>query len=311
MLLAFSPLPMPEVLSRHLDAYARRLSQPKGVEFDFSSPPGEPALLPPDSVSWQVFKNPVTLFIGGISAVILELAEPQVRDGVWQHTSFRTDAVPRLQRTALAAMATVYGAESRVSRMIDGINRRHAAVSGVTREGHPYRADDPLLLDWVHATACYGFMEAFSTYARPLTEVERNHMLAEGEAAAHLYGAGGVPTSLSDMNVLFEVMRHRLVKSDVVFEFLDIMRTVPLLPAPLRFMQGLFVKAAIEILPPWVRDRLDLWTHWSLSPTQRRLVDLAAYGTDRLMLPSSAPVQACKRLGLPANYLYRKPPAAV
>jgi uncharacterized protein (DUF2236 family) len=34
-----------------------------------------------------VFKNPVTLFIGGVGAVLLELAEPRVRDGVWGHST--------------------------------------------------------------------------------------------------------------------------------------------------------------------------------------------------------------------------------
>ncbi len=91
---------------------------------DFSKPEGAPALVPPQSVSWRVFKNPVALFVGGVAAVILELAEPRVRAGVWQFTSFRTDPVTRLRRTGLAAMVTVYGA--RASRaMIAGVRRMH------------------------------------------------------------------------------------------------------------------------------------------------------------------------------------------
>ena len=35
---------------------------------DFSQPCGEPAIVPPDGVSWQVFRNPVTMFIGGVAA---------------------------------------------------------------------------------------------------------------------------------------------------------------------------------------------------------------------------------------------------
>ena len=46
---------------------------------DFRQPAGEAAS---DSVSWQVFKNPVSLFIGGVTTVLLELAEPRVRSGV-------------------------------------------------------------------------------------------------------------------------------------------------------------------------------------------------------------------------------------
>jgi uncharacterized protein (DUF2236 family) len=35
---------------------------------DFSRPVGEAALLSPESVSWRVFKNPLSLFIGGVTA---------------------------------------------------------------------------------------------------------------------------------------------------------------------------------------------------------------------------------------------------
>lgn len=308
MQLALSPLPLPGPLSRRLDLFALKLSQPKGMTFDFSTPQGEPALVPADSVSWQVFKNPVTVFIGGIAAVLLELAEPHVRDGVWQHSSFRTDALTRMQRTGLAAMITVYGAASRAEAMIEGVNRRHGSVTGLTAEGKPYRADDPILLDWVQATAAFGFMEAYHRYARPLSDEARNRFLAEGKAAADLYGATNAPVSVSEMNMLFDVMRPRLVKTEIVFEFLDIVGKVPALPAALRPFQKLLITAAVELLPGWVRDRLGLRQSWSLTPMQRALVKAAAFGAERIMLPSSAPVQACRRLGLPDTYLYRQRP---
>lgn len=308
MQLALSPLPLPGPLSRRLDLFALKLSQPKGMTFDFSTPQGEPALVPADSISWQVFKNPVTVFIGGITAVLLELAEPHVRDGVWQHSSFRTDALTRMQRTGLAAMITVYGAASRAEAMIEGVNRRHGSVTGLTAEGKPYRADDPILLDWVQATAAFGFMEAYHRYARPLSDEARNRFLAEGKAAAGLYGATNAPVSVSEMNMLFDVMRPRLVKTEIVFEFLDIVGKVPALPAALRPFQKLLITAAVELLPGWVRDRLGLRQSWSLTPMQRALVKAAAFGAERIMLPSSAPVQACRRLGLPDTYLYRQRP---
>lgn len=308
MQLALSPLPLPGPLSRRLDLFALKLSQPKGMTFDFSTPQGEPALVPADSVSWQVFKNPVTVFIGGISAVLLELAEPHVRDAVWQRSSFRTNALTRMQRTGLAAMITVYGARSRAEAMIEGVNRRHGSVTGLTAEGKPYRADDPILLDWVQATAAFGFMEAYHRYARPLSDEDRNRFLAEGKAAARLYGASNAPVSVSEMNMLFDVMRSRLVKTEVIFEFLDIVGKVPALPAALRPLQKLLITAAVELLPGWVRDRLGLRQSWSLTPMQRALVKAAAFGAERIMLPSSAPVQACRRLGLPDTYLYRRRP---
>src|SRR5215204_1101165 len=93
---------LPGPLQRQIDELARSFLQLEQI-IDFSKPYGEPALVPPDSLSWRIFKNPVTVFIGGVTAVLLEFAEPRVRDGVWHHSSFRTDPLTRLRRTGLAA----------------------------------------------------------------------------------------------------------------------------------------------------------------------------------------------------------------
>src|SRR5436190_14431421 len=99
---------------------------------EFMEPSGEPALAAAESVSWRIFKNPVTVFIGGVAAVLLELAEPAVRSGVWEYTGFRRDPVRRLERTGLAAMVTVYGARSVAERMIAGVVALHGRVAGTT-----------------------------------------------------------------------------------------------------------------------------------------------------------------------------------
>lgn len=71
----------------------------------------------------------MSLFVGGVAAVILELAEPGVRTGVWEHSSFRSDPVRRQQRTGLAGMVTVYGARSVAEVMMAGVVRMHETVS--------------------------------------------------------------------------------------------------------------------------------------------------------------------------------------
>ena len=75
---------------------------------DFLRPAGAPALYAPDSLAWQIFKNPVSLFIGGITAVLLELGEERVRSGVWNHSIFATDPITRMRRTGLATHVSVY-----------------------------------------------------------------------------------------------------------------------------------------------------------------------------------------------------------
>ncbi|RZJ25901.1 MAG: DUF2236 domain-containing protein, partial [Brevundimonas sp.] len=234
------------------------LMRADGMSVDFATPAGAPALAAPDSVSWRIFKNPVSLFIGGVAAVLLELAEPKVRSGVWDHTRFRTEPVTRLKRTGLAAMVTVYAPREVAEAMIAGVNRRHARVTGVTEGGAAYAADDPDLLDWVQATASYGFIEAYDRFVEPLGEALKDQAFAEAAPAARLYGAMNAPTSVAGWRASLSAMDGRLEASPVIFEFLEIIRRAPALPGAGRLAQPMLVKAAVDLLPPALKTRLGL-----------------------------------------------------
>jgi uncharacterized protein (DUF2236 family) len=281
-----------------------RLARSHGL--DFTAPAGEPALMSPDSVSWQVFKNPVALFVGGVTAVILELAEPRVRSGVWDHTTFRTDPLSRMERTGLAAMVTVYGARSAAEKMIAGVRRMHDRVHGKTPDGVSYHANDPELLDWVQATASFGFLEAYRAFVRPLDDEQRDRFYAEGIAAARLYGAVGAPASRAELEAQFEAMWPKLERSEIVFEFLDIMQRTPIFPRPLRSIQSMLVRAGVELVPEWARDVLGLDASYGLRAFERPIVRFLGRLADRIAIPQSPAVDACKRLGLPARYLQRR-----
>jgi uncharacterized protein (DUF2236 family) len=282
------------------------LYQPEGKpRVDFRRPAGEPALAAPDSVSWRVFKNPVSLFIGGVTAVILELAEPRVRTGVWAHSSFRDDPLPRLKRTGLAAMVTVYGARSMAEKMIAGVVRMHDKVTGDTPAGAAYRANDVALLDWVQATASFGFMEAYHAYARPLSDADRDRFYAEAAPAAALYGAVGAPASVADWEAQLAAMLPGLERHEIVFEFLELMRKTKILPGPLGGLQGALIRAAVAITPPAVREVVGLGRAWDLGVVEGRLVRLAGAAADRIPVKGTPAVEACQRMGLAADYLYK------
>ena len=221
-----TPIVLPWPLQSGLEAATRALFDlDDQSSADFLHPVGEAALVSPNSVSWRVFKNPLSLFVGGVTAVIMELAEPRVRTGVWEHTSFRVDPIRRLRRTGLAAMVTIYGARSAAEGMIARVRRMHDRVAGTTPSGEAYCANDPELLNWVQGTAAYGFLQAYHAYVRPLSLSERDCYYAEGIAAAALYGATSAPRSEADLEMLFQAATGRLERSDIVVEFLAIMRS--------------------------------------------------------------------------------------
>ncbi|CAH0293896.1 hypothetical protein SRABI118_04162 [Massilia sp. Bi118] len=265
------------------------------MEFDFSQPAGEPALTPADGVSWRVFANPVSLFVGEVAAVLLELAEPSVRSGVWDHSGFRHDPVRRLRRTGFAAMMTVYGPRSAAEKMIAQVVQMHGRVSGTTPDGLPYRADDPRLLDWVHATASFGFTEAYHRYVRPLSAAEKDAAFAEGRASALLYGAVGAPASWTAWEAMLAAVAPGLEGSEVLAAFLRIMAEAAIVPGPMRPLQRLLVRAAVEMSPEPVRSLPQL-RGLGLRFGEEALVRALGRGATLLPLGDTPPVQAARRL---------------
>ena len=131
---------------------------------------------------------------------------------------------------------------------------------------------------------------------------ERDCYYAEGIAAAALYGATSAPRSEADLEMLFQAT-GRLERSEIVFEFLAIMRSTPILPLPLRPFQHLLVRAAIDLTPLWLRTILRL-NELGLRAWETVVVRQAAAFVDRIVLETHPAVQACRRMRLPADYLY-------
>ena len=138
---------------------------------------------------------------------------------------------------------------------------------------------------------------------RPLSLSERDRCYAEGITAASLYGATSAPKSEADLEMLFHATAGRLERSDIVFEFLAIMRSAPILPLLLRPAQQILVRAAVDLTPRWLRTILRL-NELGLHAWEAEVVRQAAAFVDRIVLETNPAVQACRRMRLPADYLY-------
>jgi uncharacterized protein (DUF2236 family) len=278
-----------------LDRLQDLMRPPPGMAFDFSQPRGEPALSPPDGVSWRVFANPVALFVGGVAAVLLELAEPSVRSGVWDHSIFRRDPQTRLRRTGFAAMMTVYGPRSATEQLIARVVRMHGRVAGSTPDGIAYHANDPRLLDWVQATATFGFTQAYHCYVRTLSAREKDAAFVEAQPSARLYGATGAPASWAAWEALLARTAPGLEGSDILADFMRIMGEAAILPAPLRWLQRLLVRAAVAITPEPVRSLPQLRGR-GLRFGEAALVRALGRGAGLLPLGDTPPAQAARRV---------------
>jgi uncharacterized protein (DUF2236 family) len=274
---------------------------------DFSQPRGEPAIVSPDSVSWRIFRNPISMYVGGIAAVLLELGEPRVRHGVWDHSSFQRDPGARMRRTGMAAMMTVYGPRSQFEAMAARVRRMHGHVTGITPDGIPYQANDPELLLWVQVTAAWSFLAAYRAWVGPVSAADRNLYYAEGAAGAALYGVENPPLTEAAVDTIFADMAPRLGPSPILDELLGILATAPILPRPMRPLQAIITRAAVDLLPPEFQERIGVVRYGGLRTHERKLLGLLARGAERIHLPSSPSAQAAVRMGLPSDHVARRP----
>jgi uncharacterized protein (DUF2236 family) len=237
---------------------APRLQVMSGGRVNYLEPEGDPGVFGPDSMAWRVHANPVALAIGGVAAVLLELAEPRVRSGVWDHSTFRTDPLARMQRTGEATLITTYGPTKAADARIAMVTRMHQRVGGVTPEGQAYTALEPELMTWVHVTASWGFLNAYDRYVAPLSDAEKDRYFAEGGRLGRMFGAPEPPDSVAGVAAWFDRMRPKLVPHEIITEFLQIVSTTSPLGLAGRALQPLVVEAAIDLVPADIRDRLGL-----------------------------------------------------
>ena len=90
---------------------------------------GDPGLLGPESVSWRVIGD-VSAFAGGIRALLVQAAHPEVVAGVAQHSRYQEDPLGRLNRTSYYVTSTTYGAMPEVEEAVAAVRQAHQPVHG-------------------------------------------------------------------------------------------------------------------------------------------------------------------------------------
>ncbi|HEY7738335.1 MAG TPA: oxygenase MpaB family protein [Candidatus Limnocylindria bacterium] len=139
---------------------------------------------------------------GGTCALLLQVAHPAVAAGVDAHSDFRADPFARLRRTLGTSWAIAFGDRSTAERAIGRINAVHRVVNGVVTEtGRPYRALDPELLLWVHATLVDTALRMHDRFIARLSPDEMDTYHREAAEIAIRLGVPErmIPASLADL----------------------------------------------------------------------------------------------------------------
>jgi uncharacterized protein (DUF2236 family) len=159
----------------------------------------------PDSITWQLYREPLVL-TGGLRALLLQIAQPSVADGVARFSNFKADPFGRGYRT-FAAMAMIYfGSKTQAEQTAQRLWRIHSAIKG---EG--YSANQPDLLLWVLATLTDTTLRVFERM--PLAGLPpdwRERFYEESKIAAQLLGIPKetYPVDLQAFEAYFEKMLH-------------------------------------------------------------------------------------------------------
>jgi uncharacterized protein (DUF2236 family) len=241
----------------------------------------DPGLFGPDSVSWRIDRE-VLVLAGGSCALLMQLAHPAVAAGVADHSDFRADPFARLRRTLAATYAVVFGSTPRAERALRRMNAIHATVQGsVPETGEPYRALDPALLLWVHATLVDTAIRIYDRFVAPLSDAEAEAYYAEAGIIAHRLGVpdASLPASLAELRLEMD----RLMRTGEVRVTATARSLAPavLYPTgfPPRWVWDLAHVASLSVLPPAIRRGYGIpWTRG-----RARGVDLLAAASRRLL----------------------------
>jgi uncharacterized protein (DUF2236 family) len=156
--------------------------------------PGDPGVFGPDTEVWRIGRERL-LLAAGPAAVLLQLAHPLVAAGVAEHSGFRADPTRRLRATLDATLAVTFGDRAQAAAATARVGALHRHVTGRTvttvgrfPAGTPYRADDPQLSLWVHATLVWTALEWYGRAIAPLPASRRARYQAEMDRFGRLFG---------------------------------------------------------------------------------------------------------------------------
>ncbi|MEW2162772.1 oxygenase MpaB family protein [Streptomyces sp. NPDC007084] len=200
-----------------------------------------------------------SMFIGGLSALLLQSLHPLAMAAVSAHSGFRGDPWGRLQRTSTFLATTTYGTAESAQDACDRVRAVHERVRGVTSEGTPYHASDPHLLGWVHVAEVDSFLRAHQRYGlHPLSDAECDGYVSDAARVANALGVADPPTTLAELDARLASYRAEVRATPEAREAARFLLLNPPVPLAVRLPYGVLAANAVSLLPSWAAAELRL-----------------------------------------------------
>lgn len=221
-------------------------------------PPSDEAYFPKDTPIRMVHADAVSMMIGGIRSLLLQMLHPHALQGVLDHSNFREDMHGRLQRTARFIAVTSFGHREDADAMIARVNRIHEQVRGTLPDGTLYSACAPETLAWVHVAEALSFLDAYIRYVKPgMSFADQDEYFRQFALIARKLGADPVPETRRDAERLMRDFRGQLRASPEAVEVANLVLTQKPDKAP-QSVQRILVTAAVDMLPSHAREMLQI-----------------------------------------------------
>jgi uncharacterized protein (DUF2236 family) len=213
------------------------------------------ALFATDSIAWRVNGDIVTMMIGGVSGLLLQMLHPAVLAGVWDHSDFRADMHGRLRRTAKFIAVTTYDHASAGRAAIERVRSIHDRLGGVLPDGTVYRVSDPALLAWVHVTEVTSFLDAWVRYGDPaMSGADQDAYIAEMARIGLALGADPVPYDRAGAQALIQSMRPALKADARTKEVAALVMGQKIDGLAETAASKIIMRAGADLLPDWARQ---------------------------------------------------------
>jgi uncharacterized protein (DUF2236 family) len=200
-----------------------------------------------------------SMFIGGLTALLLQSLHPLAMAAVAGHSGYRGDPWGRLQRTSYFLAVTTFGRAGDAEAAVGRVRAIHQRVTGIAPDGRPYTASDPHLLAWVHIAEADSFLRAHTRFgAEPLDQAGRDGYVADLARIGASLGVPDPPRTEAELTARITAYRAELAGTAQAREAARFLLLSPPLPVIARAPYGVLAAAAVSLLPGWARRPLYL-----------------------------------------------------
>jgi uncharacterized protein (DUF2236 family) len=216
---------------------------------------GDYGLFGPTSVTWRVSAD-LSSPVAGLRSLLMQALHPLAMADVDQHSGWRRDPVGGLAAATGYLPTVTFDTRAAVIQAAARVRRIHDHVRGPDAvTGQPYKAGDPDLLLWMHATLVDSVLAAGSLVGMALSASDSNSYVAEMVTAAELAGVPRslVPSSVPELDLYIASVRPGLRCTPAAAESMAYLLDPPGLGGDAAEIWQNVRDAAITALPRWAR----------------------------------------------------------